>query len=167
MHLFLCRLGQACNHIAALLFFIERHANNDEDLPTETSKTSKPMAWNQPPKKTVAPERSSEMRFVKPCHSDSPDLPVQRISRSTFDPCAVEHRGSIDKEQVSTLIARVRETMPCTGLQHFWCDGPNIHANPDDVSLWGYVLFPMDPLTLQSNVLLIPSQLSVTSLLWV
>lgn len=91
MHLFLCRLGQACNHIAPLLFFIERYANNNEDLPTETSKTSKPMAWNQPPKKTVASECSSETRFVKPCHSDSPDLPVQHISRSTFDPRAAEH----------------------------------------------------------------------------
>ena len=49
-----CRLGQACNHNAALLFFIEQHVDN-EDLPTEISKTSRPMAWNQPPKKTVAP----------------------------------------------------------------------------------------------------------------
>ena len=32
----LCRLGQACNHIAALLFFIEHHVDN-EILPTEIS----------------------------------------------------------------------------------------------------------------------------------
>lgn len=43
-------LGQACNHIAALLFFIESHAG-DEKLPSEVSKTSKPMMWNQPPKR--------------------------------------------------------------------------------------------------------------------
>ena len=109
---FLCRLGQACNHIAALLFFIENHAK-DEILPTEISKTSKPMIWNQPPKKTVAPECSSNMWFVKPSHGD---LPVQRISRSTFDPRAMKHQGDVDKE---------RESMPCSGLQHFWCDGPN------------------------------------------
>ena len=36
------RLGQACNHITAL-FFIEYHVD-DEVLPTEILKTSKPMA---------------------------------------------------------------------------------------------------------------------------
>ena len=137
MFVILCRLGQACNHIVALLFFIEYHVDN-EDLPTEISKTSKPMAWNQPPKKTVAPECSSSMRFVKPSHGD---LPVQRISRSTFDPCAVEHQGDVDKERVCYLIACVRDSMPCSGLQHFWCDGLNTETNPGDVSLWSHVLF--------------------------
>ena len=31
--------------------------------------------------------------------------------------------------------------MPSTGLQHFWCDGPNKQINPDDITLWSYVLF--------------------------
>ena len=85
----LCRLGQACNHIAALLFFIDNYGIiNAENLPTDLSKTSKPMAWNQPPKKTVTPECSSNMQFIKLSHGD---LPLQRISRSTFDPRCVEH----------------------------------------------------------------------------
>ena len=50
VHYVLYRLGQACNHIAALLFFIDYHAN-DEELPSELSKTSQPMAWHQLPKK--------------------------------------------------------------------------------------------------------------------
>ena len=66
---------------------------------------------------------------------------MQRINRSTFDPRAVEHQGDVDKERVDCLIARVRESMPCTGLQHFWCDGPNTEINPGDVSLWSHVLF--------------------------
>jgi len=123
-----------------LLFFIQHHAN-DEDLPTEISKTSRPMAWNQPPKKTVAPERSSDMRFVKPCHSDNTDMPLQRIIRSNFDPWAAEHWGSNDRERINILIDRVKETMPSTGLQHFWCDGPNTLANYDNVSLWSCVMF--------------------------
>ena len=135
-----CRLGQACNHIAALLFFIEYHAN-DEDLPTEISKTSKPMAWNQPPKKFVAAECSSNMRFVKPSHGDNPDLPIQRISRSTFDPRPIEHQGEVDRDRVNNLISRVRKSMPSTGLQHFWCEGPNKQANPNDITLWSHVLF--------------------------
>ena len=55
-NIFLCSLGQACNHIAALLVYIEYHAHDDE-LPTEKSRTSLSMRWNQPPKKTVAPDR--------------------------------------------------------------------------------------------------------------
>ena len=69
------------------------------------------MASNQPPKKTVAPECSSNMWFIKPSHGD---FPVQRISRSTFDPRAVEHQGSVDKERVDRLIRHVKESMPCT-----------------------------------------------------
>ena len=63
------------------------------------------MAWNQPPMKTAAPEYSSNMWLVKPSHGD---LSVQRISRSTFDPHAVEHQGDVDKERVVHLIARVK-----------------------------------------------------------
>ena len=133
----LCRLGQACNHIAALLFFIEHHSNA-EDLPTEVSKTTKPMAWNQPPKKSVTPECSSNMRFVKPSYGY---LPLQRISRSTFDSRAVEHQGDVEKERVDHFIPCIRESMPCSGLQHIWCDGPNSESNPGDVSLWSHVLF--------------------------
>ena len=65
----LCSLGQACNHIAALLFFLEKHAGDDM-LPTELSKTSQPMTWNQPPKKEVLPARVQDMNFVKPNHGD-------------------------------------------------------------------------------------------------
>ena len=133
----LCRLGQACNHIATLLFFIDYYANiNAENLPPDLSKTSKPMAWNQPPKKTVTPECSSNMQFIKPSHGD---LPLQkRISRSTFDPHCVKHRGDVNQEKLGL---RVRQSMPHSGLQHFWCDGPNLETLPDDASLWSHVLF--------------------------
>ena len=44
-----CRLGQACNHVAALLFYNKYHDHCDE-LPTEKSRTFLPMKWNQPRK---------------------------------------------------------------------------------------------------------------------
>ena len=58
--------------------FIENHVN-DEELPSELSKTSKPMAWHQPPKKDVSAECAQNMRFVKPSHGDNPDL--QQVSK--------------------------------------------------------------------------------------
>ena len=134
----LCRLGQACNHIAALLFFIDYYANiSAEYLPTDLSKMSKPMAWNQPPKKTVTPECSSNMQFVKPSHGD---LSLQIISRSTFDPRCMEHRD-VNQEKLDCLILCVRQFMPHSGLQHFWCDGPNLETLPGDASMWSHVLF--------------------------
>jgi len=107
-------LSQACNHIAALLFFIQHHANDEDE---STSK-----------------ERS-DMQLVKPCHSDNTDMPLQRIIRSSFDPRAAEHRESNDRERINILIDRVKGTMPSTGLQHFWCDGPNTMI----MSLFGVV----------------------------
>ena len=55
-----CRLGQSCNHVAALLFYIEHHASHDE-LPYDLSKTSKAMTWNQPSKKEIKPARAEDI----------------------------------------------------------------------------------------------------------
>lgn len=45
-------LGEACKHVAALLFCVENAAKKKlKKLPSELSKTSMPMRWNQPPKK--------------------------------------------------------------------------------------------------------------------
>ena len=65
---------------------------------------------------------SGNMQFVKPSHGD---LQLQRISRSTFDPRCVEHRGDVNQEKLDCLILHVRQSMPHSGLQHFWCNGPN------------------------------------------
>ena len=98
------------------------------------------MAWNQPSKKTVAPECSSNILLVKPNHGG--DLLVQRMCRNTFDPCGVEHQGDFDKERVDHLITCVKDSMPCLGLQHSWRDGPNIETNPSDIfAVRSHVLF--------------------------
>ena len=78
--LFPFRLGQACDHIAAILFYIERNAN-DPELPTEISKTSKPMTWHQPPKKTVPSACANNIKFVKRCHGDDLQLSSQLLQR--------------------------------------------------------------------------------------
>ena len=57
-----------CNHVAALLFCIEHHVY--DKLPTEKSKTSLPMEWNQPSRKAVIPAHAKEMTFIKPSHVD-------------------------------------------------------------------------------------------------
>ena len=101
------RLGQACNHIAALLFFIEHHANNLE-LPSEVSKTSKAMAWHQPPKKVTSPDCTSNMKFVKPRHGDNPAGISIKIS--SFDPCLLEHQKEINKDHLRTLLSQIQKS---------------------------------------------------------
>ena len=109
VHYVLCRLGQACNHIAAVFFFIDCHAN-DEELPSELSKTLQPMAWHQPPKKIVSPECARNMKFVKPSHGDTPRSETQEISeikRSSFDPRLPEHRIEIDQKHLHLLLTEL------------------------------------------------------------
>ena len=139
----LYRLGEACNHIAALLFFIENHIN-DEELPSELSKTSKPMAWHQPPKKEVSAECARNLKFVKPSHDDNPDLQkVSEIKRSSFDPRLPEHRAEINPDHLHALLTDVQKFVPHTGIWQFWCDSPNPrYLQPVvDTSLWSHVLF--------------------------
>ena len=63
------RHATMCNHVAALCFFIENHVHDDK-LPTEKSKTSLSMNWNQPSQKAVTPAHAKEMTFIKPSHVD-------------------------------------------------------------------------------------------------
>ena len=137
------RLGQACNHIAALLFYVEYHAKDDE-LPTDKSITSKPMVWNQPPKKSVNPASASTMTFVKPSHGDNPRSEEihQTVRRSTFDPRLPQHRA-LNMDSVHKLIGDVKASIPCTGLQQFWLDKPsNESLNLQfSASLWNLVIF--------------------------
>jgi len=58
--IYFCRLSQTCNHIAALIFYIEYHACDDE-LPTEKSQISLPINWNQPPKKMIAQDSANQV----------------------------------------------------------------------------------------------------------
>ena len=99
-------LGEACNHVAALLFYLEDASTKGlTELPAELSKTSLPMQWNQPPKKTVAPQPLCELAFVKAAHgthlSDA-DL-AKRCKRAEFDPRAPGDR-QVSHESVKSLL---------------------------------------------------------------
>ena len=114
-------LGQACNHVAALLFFIEHHASTKQDvLATVVSRTSKPMAWNRPPKKEVNPARAKDIKFVKPSHGDLQATDDARpYKRHDFDPRQPKHRV-LDINSVTSLLEDIKESMPNTGLKQFW-----------------------------------------------
>ena len=134
-----CRLGQACKHVAAMLFYVEHHAQNDE-LPTEVSKTLQPTKWNQPPKKSVPPTCANDMVvFVKPSHGQVENM---HIPRSSFDPHRPCHH-QLNEEAVQKLLSRIETS---TGLCQFWKSG----ATALDVSsstLWNHMLFSREHAT--------------------
>ena len=123
--------------MAALLFFIEHNAMKDE-LPTDTSRTSQPMKWNQPPKKSILPACANDMVFVKPSHGCLEDS--ARIPRSSFDPRPTSHR-TLNEEATKKLLCRIEKTVPNTGLSQFWRSHSSDLEDAPSSTLWNHVLF--------------------------
>lgn len=115
---------------------------HDDELPTEKSKTSLPMKWNQPPKKTVAPACANDMTFIKPSHGDAPQAessqPAHHHTFEPFEPHCSEH-CTLNKESLDRLLAGIEESVLTTGLQQFW------HTKAPDAEvpqmLWNNAIF--------------------------
>ena len=123
------------------MFFIEHHSGK-EKLPTDTSKTSEPMTWNQLPKKEIMPACArKEMTFVKPSHTDIKDTCEHKsVRRSEFDPRIPAHR-TLEKDAVMNLVAGIRTSVPNTGLQQFWeSNSAAVSRLQESSSLWRHVL---------------------------
>ena len=72
---FVFRLGEACNHIAALLFALEDYEKNHNDTTSEDiAFTSKPCEWNKSRKRKPSPKRIDELRQVKHQYGKEPRL---------------------------------------------------------------------------------------------
>ena len=69
---FHCRLGEACNHIAALLFAIEDYAKVTNE--GEMFCTSLPRKWNKPRKRKLSPKQISNLQPVKHQYGKKPRL---------------------------------------------------------------------------------------------
>ena len=111
------RLGQVCNYVAALLFYIEHH-NGDDKLPTETSKTSKPMTWNQLPKRDNPVRVEDKVCQTKSQWSER----IQQckvVCCSKFDPRLPAHR-TLQRNKVTTLLAGIANLCQTLGFNSFW-----------------------------------------------
>jgi len=138
-----CRLGQACNHIAALLFFIDDHIG-DDNLPAEISKISQPMKWNQPQKKEIAPARAQNIVFVWPSHTASNFLARSRWMKFNAFP-KVSLTQDILCTEVFKRISSDHCWLTCKGLyliQDFWLNRSDDKCVDGKVSrLWKHVIF--------------------------
>ena len=74
-------LGQACNHIAALLYYIHYHASCQlKCLGLHANEEASGSEEN------LSPVLARGMKFVKPCYGDGIQSRSQCMQRSSFDP---------------------------------------------------------------------------------
>ncbi len=120
-------LGASCNHIAALLFALERYARDSiKLLPDEPSKTSLPMSWNQPPRKIVKPSPVSDIvftNFTYSCKSSSKEPGQLASSGFKFDPRPSQQRN-LDAVLLQNLQDELNESFPESAFLSFWADIP-------------------------------------------
>lgn len=106
--------------MAALLFYLEHHCGTGVDsLPTDLSRTSMPMRWNQAPRKVVNPAAIRDICFVKPSHGAHTSTTAVSTTTIPFDPRHPDDR-TLDKVAKSTLLANLTEVQPSCGLLQFW-----------------------------------------------
>ena len=104
------------------------------------------MAWNQPHKKKVNPDR---VKDIKPNHSDLQPEDAEKTrsyKRHDFDLRQLRHRVlNIHVDSVTLLLGDISESMPSTGLKHFWesntIQHQSIQQPKESFSPRNYVIF--------------------------
>ena len=136
---FHCRLGEACNHIAALLFAIEDYAKVTNE--GEMSCTSLPCEWNKPRKRKLSPKRISNLQPVKHQYGKKPRLaatPKPGLYKAgapvsnSFLPNFLDNLQSVNPDCVIFTVTERQNVVSCDGA--IACDD-NIRAHEEVVTL--------------------------------
>ena len=135
---FHCRLGEACNHIAALLFAIEDYAKVTNE--GEMSCTSLPCEWNKPRKRKLSPKRISNLQPVKHQYGKKPRLaatPKPGLYKAgapvsnSFLPNFLDNLQSVNPDCVIFTVTERQNVVSCDGA--IACDD-NIRAHEEVVT---------------------------------
>ena len=111
------RKGEACSHVAALLFYLEDLAINAiHTLPSDRTVTDEPQQWHKPPKCNVAPKPVSTITF----HKD----PYGKVRKETYQQIQAKAATTTDTAALEKLITTVQACYPTTGLT--FLDHPTI-----------------------------------------
>ena len=108
--------GEACSHIAALLFFVEDHKRKAEPtrlLPGDTTVTDHLQMWNIPPRRDIIPKPLDEISFHKAVYGKE-----IKLSLPQSKPLAETHPD--DPVRLKRLVDQVKQQHPFSGLSHFW-----------------------------------------------
>ena len=135
MFAYLCRLGEACSQIAALLFLIEHVVRRGLGTFSETeSCTSQLCQWNAPKRQKVDPVQLAHIAFLKPEYGKI----EKGIQPSAFDPRHPSDR-EMCKPTLHNLLQSVGQSMPGCAFMQLWdqeaiCRSPH-KVPPAEVSV--------------------------------
>jgi len=126
VHVFMCtfmhsnaafRLGEACSHVAALLFYLEDCVQRrDKVLPDNSTCTDKLQQWHIPPKRTINPAPVSDIEFRKAEYGKEQE---DRPKPTLYDPRHPNDQ-TLNPEHVSTMLDKLKTTCPTSGIHQFW-----------------------------------------------
>ena len=112
-----CRLGEACSHVAALLFYLEDCVQRrDKLLPDNSTCTDKLQQWHIPPKRTINPAPVSDIEFRKAEYGKEQE---DRPKPTSYDPRHPNDQR-LNLEHVGTLLDKLKTTCPTSGICQFW-----------------------------------------------
>ena len=110
----LCRLGQACSHVAALLFTLDDlKRKGTVEIQHDTTCTSALQQWHVPPKRDVTPLPVKDISFPKQEYGKEFRAKIQGDEDSGVT-------GDVDADAVKELLEIVGQHCPNSGLFHFW-----------------------------------------------
>ena len=105
-----CRLGEACSHVAALLFYLEDCVQRrDKLLPDNSTCTDKLQQWHIPPKRTINPA---------PRKAEYGKVLEDRPKPTSYDPRHPSDQ-TLNLEHVGTLLDKLKTTCPTSGICQF------------------------------------------------
>ena len=88
-----------------------------KSLPSDLSKTSMPMQWNQAPRNVVQPAAGKDMKFVKASHGVRNESLVEAVApEPDFDP----RDRVLNEDAKDTLLQSLKFGHHPSGLEQFW-----------------------------------------------
>ena len=88
-----------------------------KSLPSDLSKTSMPMQWNQAPRNVVQPAAVKDMKFVKASHGVRNESLVEAVApEPDFDP----RDRVLNEDAKDTLLQSLKFGHHPSGLEQFW-----------------------------------------------
>ena len=109
-------LGQACSHVAAVLFRLESlKLSNTTSIPEDRTCTGKLQQWNVPSKREVQPVPVSEITFFKAEYGKTTKSKQPRINDSSSTSSQDEMAN-----RMAEFVETVQAVCPSSGVLHFW-----------------------------------------------
>ena len=107
-----CVTGEACSHVAALLFYLDDLTSHAiTTLPSDETVTVRPQQWHKPPKRDVDPKPVSTITF----HRDS----YGKVRKEPH--CQKKGKAAtLDDAALKTLVTTIQASCPTSGLCQFW-----------------------------------------------